>query len=53
MLSFYCLLQACQSLKPEYERICFTKPLATTAKETKAFCNAFIEMCKNLLGTAG
>ncbi|KAJ1350711.1 hypothetical protein KIN20_006578, partial [Parelaphostrongylus tenuis] len=42
---------SCKSLKVEYEHVCFTLPAPEAFKETKAFCDAFVETCPETLKT--
>ncbi|KAE9420743.1 hypothetical protein Angca_000349, partial [Angiostrongylus cantonensis] len=42
---------SCKSLKVEYDHVCFTLPPQEAFKETKAFCDAFVETCPETLKT--
>ncbi|VDM67122.1 unnamed protein product [Strongylus vulgaris] len=42
---------SCKTLKTEYDQVCFTPPPAQAFQETKAFCDAFVETCAEVLKT--
>uniref|UniRef100_A0A1I7Z9E6 CPG4 domain-containing protein n=1 Tax=Steinernema glaseri TaxID=37863 RepID=A0A1I7Z9E6_9BILA len=41
--------ESCTVLQAEYREICFNAPPKHAVAETEAFCDAFRDMCKNLL----
>ncbi|CAJ0956248.1 unnamed protein product, partial [Mesorhabditis belari] len=42
---------SCPIHKEEYDNVCFTIPPVQVLIETKAFCDAFVEMCNDMLKT--
>ncbi|CAJ0585801.1 unnamed protein product, partial [Mesorhabditis spiculigera] len=42
---------SCPTLKEEYDNACFTIPPVQALMETKGFCDAFVDMCSELLKT--